>query len=147
VQRQHHPLIAAVADDLDPGVVGGDVDLVRAWKRTPPSRCRGPTRSTCTSSPARSAAGAGYGSPFDARRAGRWRFVTPARSRISSIVRSGGTTAASLDSSQAIAGAPTCAHGFSSSRLRTSSTCASTPAAVRFTTRFGARERPSAHAG
>ena len=28
VQRAEHPLIAAVFDDLDPGVVGGEIDLV-----------------------------------------------------------------------------------------------------------------------
>jgi hypothetical protein len=61
---------------------------------------------------------------------------------IASIVRGGGTTAPSLSSSHAIAGAPTCAHGLASRRARTFSTSVSTSAGVRLLTRRAARERP-----
>jgi hypothetical protein len=42
MQSGEDPLIAAVGDDLDPGVMR---------KRTPPSKWRGPTKPTWTTSP------------------------------------------------------------------------------------------------
>jgi hypothetical protein len=114
MQSAKHTLIAAILDDLDPGVVRGDVDLVERVKAHPAVEvARSDQIATCTTSPATRAAGVGYGIPFEARRRAPSRRVAPARFRIASIVRSGGTAAPSFSSSHAIAGAPTCAHGFS----------------------------------
>jgi hypothetical protein len=60
VKRRQHALITSVGDDLDPGVMGGHVDLGERMEAHPAVQmARGPTRSAWTTSPARLAAGAG----------------------------------------------------------------------------------------
>src|SRR6266508_2216979 len=94
--------------------------------------------SASCSSPDRSSATAGYGTPFGCRRPLSRRRGAPPRATIRSIVRLGGGSTPSLRSSQAIASAPTCTHGLATSRSRTASTSASASAGVR----EGAREPP-----
>jgi hypothetical protein len=67
-QRGRNRRVRAVGDDLDPAAVRGEIKLVQGVEaHTTPEVAR-PTRSASCSSPGRSAASAGYGTPFDRRR-------------------------------------------------------------------------------
>ena len=58
-QRADHAVVGAVVDDLDARPVRDHVDLVESMEAQPTVEVARPTRSICTTSPGRSAIGAG----------------------------------------------------------------------------------------
>jgi len=142
MQRPQDPLIATVGDDLDPGVMGGHVDLVSAWKRTPPSSDAGRRGRPGPRLPGNGGR-AGYGRPLDIRR--RPRPAGRSRPRASGSPRSCVSRRrrrpTSFESSQRIASAPTSPTGSPPAPTNREHRSAMS-SGVRFATCLGALERP-----